>query len=95
MDGLKLYLEESPYTIIHNQYFNGWKNDHYVTNVLGFCPVGTIIVAATNVPGCVHDSMVSGWCNIYEKLQNVFDRIGSMCTVESAFSKNNAPYFIK
>ena len=75
MDGLKLYLEQSPSTVIQNQYYNGWKSDRYVRNVLDFCPTGTIVVAATNIPGCVHDSMVAD-C---EKLQNFYERTGGMC----------------
>ena len=91
MDGLKLYLEQSPHTTIQNQYYNGWKHDHYVTKVLGFCPAGTIVVAVTNVSGCVHDSMVADWANIYEKLKNVYERTGGMWTVDSAFPKKTHP----
>ena len=67
MDGVKLYLEESIGTLIQNRFYNGWKCDHYVTNILGFCPAGTIVVACLNVPGTVHDSTVCEWGNIYDQ----------------------------
>ena len=70
-------------------------NDHYVTNVLGFCPAGTIVVAAMNVPGCIHDSMVADWGKTYEKLEKVYIRTGGKCTVDSAFSKRRPPFLIK
>ena len=95
MDGLKGFLEQSPKTVIQNQFHNGWKHDHYVTNFLGFCPAGTIVVAAMNVPGCIHDSMVANWGEKYDKLEEVYDRTVGKCTVDSAFSKRRPPYLTK
>ena len=87
MDGLKLLLEQSCQVQIQNQFYNGWTHGHNVTNILGFCPSGTIVIATTNVPGCIHDSTVCEWGNIYEKLQKVYERTGGMVTVDSAFCR--------
>ncbi len=51
-------------------YYNGWKADHYVTNVFVFVPDGTIPIAFFNVPGSVNDSQVAKWGGIYEKLES-------------------------
>ena len=95
MDGLKLYLEQSPWTVIQNMFYNGWTHDHYVGNVIVFCPDGTIPIACTNVPGCVHDSMIAEWGNIYDKLGEVFNSCGGKCIVDSAFCKLKYDYLIK
>ena len=95
MDGLKLQLEQSPKCEIQNRFYNGWTHDHYETNIFGFAPSGTIVVATTNVPGCVHDSTVCEWGNIYKKLGKVYERTGAMVTVDSAFCRKNHEYLIK
>ena len=95
MDGLKLYLEQSSCCVIQNRFYNGWTHDHYVTNILGFCPAGTIVVACTNVPGCIHDSTVCDWGNIYQKLEEVYLRNGGKCAVDSAFCKKKNDFLIK
>lgn len=95
MDGLKLYLQQSPKTVIQNRFYNGWTHDHYVTNVLCFCPDGTIPIAAYNCPGSFHDSTVADWGNIYTKLAEVHQRTGGKCTVDSAFSRGRYPFLIK
>jgi len=96
MDGLKLYLEQSPETVIQSRFFNGWTHDHYVTSVLVFCPDGTIPMACYNVPGSVHDSTIAEWGGIYAKLQRVYDQTGgATCTVDSAFCRKEAPFLIK
>ena len=95
MDGLKLYLQQSPDSVVQNRYYNGWTHDHYVTNVLGFAPDGTIPVCCTNVPGCIHDSTVAEWGDIYSKLENVYIQNGGKVTVDSAFSKKKYDFLIK
>ena len=73
MDGLKLYLETSSDRTKENNFFNGWKHDHYVGAVRAFCPDGTIPMCCFNVPGCVHDSLIAEWGDIYTKLGRVYD----------------------
>ena len=80
---------------IQNRFYNGWTHDHYITNVFGFCPAGTIVVATTNVPGCIHDSQVADWGNIYKKLSDVYEKTGGKCVVDSAFSKRRHDFLIK
>ena len=95
MDGLKIYTQQSASTIIQNRYYNGWTHDHYITNILGFTPAGTIAVACTNVPGSIHDSQVCEWGQIYEQLDNVYERNGGMVLVDSAFCRKSNRYLIK
>ena len=95
MDGLKLYLQQSPNCLIQSRHYNGWTHDHYVTNISGFCPTGTVVVACMNVPGCIHDSMVCEWENIYSQLEKVHEETGGTCTVDSAFFKKKCNFLIK
>lgn len=60
-DGLKQYLEQPGEDLIQNMFYNGWKSDHFFTNVLVFVPEGHIITAIISAPGCMHDSKVSEW----------------------------------
>jgi len=94
-DGLKLKLQQSGDIIIQNRYYNGWTHDHYVSNVLVFSPHGKIIACAINAPGCLHDSTVAGYGDIYSKLQDVYDRTGAKCVVDSAFARARYPFLIK
>jgi len=41
------------------QFYNGWKGDYTVTNVLVFLPDGTICHANFNQPGSLHDSTLA------------------------------------
>ena len=49
MDGLKLYLQQSGNACIQNNFYNGWTHDHYVTNVIVFCPDGTIPICCYRI----------------------------------------------
>jgi hypothetical protein len=95
MDGLKLYLEKPDDEDIQNIYYNGWKCDHYVTNVLAFAPDGTVPLCCLNVPGNVHDSQVAEWGNIYNKLEIAYNTCGGKCAVDSAFSRLRFPFLVK
>ena len=33
VDGLKVYLQQAGDSIIQSRFYNGWKHDHYVTNI--------------------------------------------------------------
>jgi len=95
MDGLKLYLQQLGNTEIQACFYNGWTHGHYVTSVFVFCPDGTIPIAFFNVPGSVHDSQVTHWGRVYDKLGAVYNKTGGKCTVDSAFEKVNQPFIIK
>ena len=53
------------------------------------------IPSRTNVPGCIHDSTVCDWGNIYQKLEEVYLRNGGKCAVDSAFCKKKNDFLIK
>jgi len=95
MDGLKLYLEEAGDATTQNNYYNGWKQDHYVSSVFVFCPDGTIPICCYNVPGSVHDSTVAEWGNVYQRLEKVYTLCGGRCAVDSAFSMKRYPFLVK
>jgi hypothetical protein len=95
VDGLKLMLQQAPNSMIQEQFYNGWTHDHYVTNVLCFCPDGTIPIAAFNMPGSFHDSTVAEYGGVYAKLGEMFDKYGVKCTADSAFGGKQYPFLIK
>ena len=95
MDGLKLMIECSSNEDEQNNYYNGWTSHHYVNSVLAFCPDGTIRICCYNIPGSVHDSTIADIGGIYRKLEAVYEECKGMCTVDSAFARNNHPFLIK
>ncbi len=76
MDGLKLYLQQAGTREIQERFYNWWTHDHYVTSVFCFCPDGTIPIAFFNVPGSVHVSQFAELGRIYQKLEQVYERMG-------------------
>ena len=40
VDGLKHYLQQAGNSIIQSHFDNGWKHDHFVTNIFAFAPNG-------------------------------------------------------
>jgi hypothetical protein len=95
VDGLKLMLEQAPNIMIQEQFYNGWTHDHYVTNVLCFCPDGTIPIAAFNMPGSFHDSTVAEYGGVHSKLDAMYQKYGGKCTADSAFRERSYPFLIK
>lgn len=71
-DGLKMYLGQEGDAVMKNMFYNGWKHDHYVRNVLISAPYGMVIACSLNAPGTMHDSKIADWGNVYTKLQVVF-----------------------
>jgi len=94
-DGLKLYLQQSSNAMIQNIFYNGWTHDHYVGNVFVFAPSGVVIACSFNAPGSMHDSAIAEWGSIYQKLEDVYERTGGTCVVDSAFSRGQYPFLIK
>ena len=43
-DGLKILLQKAGEDITQEAFYNGWKSDHYITNLFVFAPDSTIIV---------------------------------------------------
>ena len=56
VDDLKLYLQQAGNSVIQSRFYNGWKHDHFVTNIFAFAPNGSIIACTLNAPGTWHDS---------------------------------------
>ena len=67
----------------------------YVTSVFCFWLDGTIPIAFFNIPGSVHDSQVTEFGNIYNKLEKVYLLTGAKCYIDSAFGKVSREYFYK
>ena len=59
VDGLKLYLQQAGDSVIQSHFYNGWKHDHYVTNIFAFALNGSIIACTLNAPGTWHDSTLA------------------------------------
>ena len=95
MDGLKTPIQQSGSSRTQRYFYNGWKHNHFVTSVFCFCPDGSIPIAHMNLPGATHDSTIADWGNIYLKLEQVYNKTGGICCVDSAFRMRNAPYIIK
>ena len=96
-DGLKILIEKSGDNVKQNAFYNGWKCDHFVTNLFIFAPDGTIIAAILNCPGSLHDSDLAkmGVPSIYQKLEDHYNKYGARCVMDSAFAAKNHPCIIK
>ncbi|KAI2492948.1 DDE superfamily endonuclease [Fragilaria crotonensis] len=93
MDGLKLYLQQAGNSNTQNRFYNGRTHNLYVTSVFVFCPDGTISICCYNLPGSIHDSLVAEWGNVYPKFEKVYDTVSGRCTVDSALSFQQYPFF--
>ena len=49
-DGLKVLIQKAGDNLVQNAFYNGWKCDHFVTNLFLFAPDGTIVAAIVNCP---------------------------------------------
>jgi hypothetical protein len=95
MDGLKIHIECSAQEDKQNMFYNGWQHDHYVTNIFCFAPDGKIRASFINAPGCLHDSMLATWANLYTKFDALYDQHGGRVVVDSAFSRYKGRALIK
>jgi len=94
-DGLKMTFESCDGLTKESMYYNGWKSSHYVSNLFVFSIDGRIIMCTVNTPGSVHDSTLADWCNMYEKLETIYNPTGGVCCLDSAFSAMKAPCLLK
>ncbi len=60
-----------------------------------FVPDGTILIAFFNVLGSVHDSQVSEWGGIYDKLKSVCKSNGGIRIVTLALGRIDHKFLIK
>ena len=94
-DGCKLYFESCANLDEQSMYYNGWKCSHFITNLFVFSVDGRCIISVTNAPGSVHDSTLAEWGGVYDALEDVYNRTGAKCCVDSAFTSSNNEYLIK
>lgn len=64
-DGLKLTWEQSCDIIRQEIMYNGWKNDHYLSDVFIFAPCEVAIAWMINAPGVMNDSTIAEGGNLY------------------------------
>ena len=48
-----------------------------------------------NAPGSIYDSQIAVLGGVYAKLENMFQKTGGRCVVDSAFAKGDYPFLIK
>ena len=92
---MKTPIQQAGSTQQQAYFYNGWKHNHFVTSVFCFCPDGTIPITYMNLPGSMHDSMIVEWGRIYDKLESLYETMGAITCVDSAFLMKNSPYIIK
>ena len=95
VDGLKLYLQQSGDSVIQSLFYNGWKHDHFVTNIFAFAPNGSIIACTLNAPGTWHDSTLAHWGSMYSKLQKCWEKHHGKVLMDSAFASNMYEFIIQ
>ena len=95
VDGLKLYLQQSGDSVIQSRFYNGWKHDHFVTNIFAFAPNGSIIACTLNAPGTWHDSTLVHWGSMYLKLQKCLEEHHGKVLMDSAFASNMYEFIIQ
>lgn len=88
-DGLKLLLGQTGDSVIQEMFYNGWSQDHYVSNLFVFSSSRVVLACVINVPGSMHDSSIAEWGNLYHKLEQVFHGTGGQVVVDSSFSKDS------
>ena len=95
MDGLKVNLEKSTDNDKQTMFYNGWTHGHYVSGMLLFTPDGRVRAAYVNAPGCLHDSTLASWSEIYNKVDQVHELCGGKVVVDSAFASHKSKSLIK
>jgi len=92
MDGLRLSADGF---VEQNNYYNGWKRNHFNASIFVFAPNGTTVFMFTNCAGSQDDSTLADMGGIYDKLRVLYEDTGVKCCVDSAFSTKQRPYLIK
>ena len=95
VDGLKLYLQQAGDSVIQSRFYNGWKHNHFVTNLFAFAPNGSIIACTLNAPGTWLDSTLAHWGSMYSKLQKCWEDHCGKVLMDSAFASNMYDFIIQ
>ena len=77
-----------------SMYYNGWKRNHYITNLFVFSTGGRCIMMVLNAPGSLHNSTLAEWGGVYDGLEEIYRRTGAKCCVDSAFMASNNKFLI-
>ena len=93
--GLKLYLQQAGDSVIQSRFYNGWKHDHYVTNIFAFALNGSIIACTLNAPGTWHDSTLAHWGSMYSQLQKCWQDHHGKVLMDSALASNMYEFIIQ
>lgn len=96
-DGMKILFEKASDHRKQSMFYNGWKGDHFITNLFVFAPNGKIVAAILNCPGTMHDSELAmvGDPSVYQKLDAWYETYGLKCVMDSAFCTTNRQSIIK
>ena len=86
LDGLKVYLEATDNEDQQGMFYNGWKCDHYISNLFLFILTGKIIAAYFNAPGSVHDSTMARMSGMYDAVDDIYCQLGAKVVGDSAFA---------
>ena len=62
-------MQQASDNTIQERYYNGWKKDHYVFNLIVFALDWTIPMMAIDAPGNIYESKVAEYGWIYTKLE--------------------------
>ena len=93
VDGLKFHLQKASIDSIQSHFYNVWTCGYYVSNIFVFVSYGRVVSMVINAPGSLHDSSVSEFGSLYQKLEKVFQSQNVSCVVDSALK--NVEYMIK
>lgn len=72
-----------------------WLYDHLGGYVFIFAPSELPITCTLNAPGCWHDSSIAKNGGLYSALKSVYEATSGTRVVNSGFSLNQCPFFIK
>ncbi len=84
--GLKIPIQKSGDEETQNAYYNGWLHSHFVGCIFAFAQYGVIVSCTLNAHGSWHNSYIAENGGLYTKSKSVYDSIGGIVVVVSAFS---------
>jgi hypothetical protein len=94
-DGAKLNFQSTGDVRIQRMYYNEWTPGHYMSNIFVFAMDGMIRICGLNAPGTMHDSSVSDYSFVYEKLKAVYEHTDGKVVIDSAFHAGLVVFLVK
>ena len=83
-------LESTSDESTQSMFYNGYKCDHFITNLFLFTPDGKIAASYFNAPGSIHDSTMAKMLGIYKKIDCVYQETGGRVVADSAFQSHSS-----